>query len=276
MRRPIRSLSLAGCALSLFLVTPARAGEGDPLLGRGTEPPQAQVIGWSKDEQRFAFRVFANNAPFEMGMGDEDKPTDPLRGEDGFCKGYVNHQGKPFLGSLELRVVEAGKKVVVLPIQDQAKCTAPKKAAQRLADAKEKLASLGIDLKSTGRAWSPEEGAMRLEVKEGTGAPYTLEVLDETEDIVNEEDGVSRYKGKLQLLLRRGARKQVLWSKAFNHKHGVNEGYDAFVSAVHLSPSGRRWVVLLHTVEGGMRDRSETVSVAAIQDLPGDVTAKAE
>lgn len=68
----------------------------------------------------------------------------------------------------------------------------------------------------------------------------------------------------------------MLWSKAFNHEHDVDEAYSAFVSAVHLSPSGRRWVVLLHTVQAHTRGRSETVSVAALLDLPGDVTAKAE
>ncbi len=191
-------------------------------------------------------------------------------------KGYVDHEGKPFRGSLQLRVLERGKKVVTLPIQDQEKCTPPKKAAQRLADAKKKLAGLGIDLESTGREWSPKAGATRLEVTEGTRAPYTLELLDNAEDITHEEDGVSRYKGKMQLLLYKGGKKQVLWSKSFNHEHGVNEGYLVSVPNVYVSPSGNRLVVLNQTSAGGMRDRSETLTVVAILDVPGDATAKVE
>ncbi|HEX8438580.1 hypothetical protein [Archangium sp.] len=274
MRQPVLSLSLGLCVLSLVLVTPARAEE-ELLLGSGTEAPRAQLIGWSKDERRFAFRVFERDEPFVPGMAEEDTTADPSRGKDGFCKGYMDHQGKPFHGSLALRVFEQGKKVVVLPIQEQEKCTPPKKAAQRLAEAKKTLAGLGIDLQSTGREWSPKEGAMRLEVKEGTRPPFTLELLDDTEDIDNEDEGTSRYKGKLQLLLHEGGKKQVLWSKAFDKEH-TNDDYFVSVPNVAVSPSGRRVVVLNRTYEASTRQMSNTLTVVAILDVPEAATAKAE
>ena len=67
MRQPIHPLSLAVCVLSLFHVTPALAGDAE--LGTGTEPPRVQLIGWSKDERRIAFRVFTHSVPFEVVIG---------------------------------------------------------------------------------------------------------------------------------------------------------------------------------------------------------------
>lgn len=275
MRQPIHPLSLAVCVLTLFLVTPALAGARDPVLGMGTEPPRVQLIGWSKDERRIAFRVYTRHVSFEENIGSEVTRVDPLRGEDGYCKGYVDHEGRPFRGGLELAVFERGKEIEVLPIQLETECTAPKEAAEMLADAKKKLAQLGIDLTSTGRECHPENGEEFLVVEEGARAPFDLEVLNDARDTGNEEEGVF-YKGKLQLLLHRGDKEQVLWSKAFNRKREDNEEYSALVSAVHLSPSGRRVVVLIHTREGGMRSSSETVSVAAFLDIPRAVTAKAK
>jgi predicted secreted protein len=46
-----------------------------------------QILGWSADEQRFALRLYDE----EDSEGVEEKS---------FCPGYVDHEGRPFRGSL--------------------------------------------------------------------------------------------------------------------------------------------------------------------------------
>ena len=270
------------CVMSLLLVAPTLAGAHDTkdkrVLGEGNDPREAQLIGWSEDEQRFVFRVYADATESESMNTGEEKPKDPWRGKDGFCKGYVNHEGKPFKGSLELQVFEQSGRVALLPIQDDGGCTPPKKAAQRLAEAKQKLAELGIRLEHRGAVLLPKAGEMerRLEVKEGARAPYTLEFIDGTEKKYFEDEGVYRYQGTMRLLVHSGGRQRVLWEKKLNREIGSSEAYEMSLSRVDVSPSGGRLVLLLGEESVDMRLREGKLWMEAVLDVPGGAAAKAK
>jgi hypothetical protein len=278
----MKQLSLASfpcvCVLSLFLATPALAGAKDTkrVLGEGADAPTAQLIGWSQDEQRFVFRVYSVHYGSEDLDTDEDAPKDPWRGKDGFCKGYVNHESKPFNGSLEFQVFERSGQVAVLPIQDNGRCTPPKTAAQRLAEAKKQLAGLGISLERRGAVLLPKDGKMRLEVKAGTRAPYTLEFINDTETEDLEDNGMARLHGTMRLLMHSGGKQQVLWEKKINEEYESYSGFKLSLSQVDVSPSGGRLVMLHRVEQDAPRDGYGRLWVEAVLDVPGDATAKAE
>jgi hypothetical protein len=275
----LRVLPLGACVLSLLLARPSLAKEES--VASGSYSFKVQLIGWSQDEQRFALRVFSEPEVFEgIGSDDEDdkKPKDPWMGEDGFCKGYVDHQGKPFSGSLALHVFERGKRVARLPIQDEGKCTPPKKAAERLAEAKKKLAALGVDLALTGTEFLSKAGTSQLDVKQGERAPYTLRIIDEPLPEKEPEDGEDMvwFRTTLKLLLQRGDKQTPLWEKKINKKHSIMSGYQHFVSHVYVSPSAGQVALLTTLYQGDMRDRKESVWISSIVDIPSEVPVKVE
>ena len=278
----MRQLSLARfpcvCVLSLLLAAPALAGAKDKklVLGEGSDAPTAQLIGWSQDEQRFVFRVYSVHYGSEDLDTEEDEPKDPWRGKDGFCKGYVDHEKKPFKGALEFQVFERSGQVAVLPIQDNGRCTPPKEAAQRLAEAKKQLAGLGISLERRGAVLLPKDGKPRLEVKAGTRAPYTLEFLNDTETEDLEDNGMARLHGTMRLLMHSGGKQQVLWEKKINEEYEAYSGFKLSLSRVDVSPSGGRLVMLHRAEQDAPRDGYGRLWVEAVLDVPGDATAKAE
>ena len=278
----MRRLSLARlscvCVLSLLLAAPALAGGKDKklVLGEGSDPPKAQLIGWSQDEQRFVFRVYSDHYNADELNAEEDEPKDPWRGKDGFCKGYVNHEKKPFKGSLEFQVFERSGRVAVLPLQDIGRCTPPKEAAQRLAEAKKQLASLGISLDRRGAVLLPKDGKLRLEVKAGTRAPYTLEFINDTETEDLEDNVMERLLGTMRLLMHSGGKQQVLWEKKINEEYESSSGFKLSLSQVDVSPSGGRLVMLHRVEQDSPRDGYGRLWVEAVLDVPGDATAKAE
>jgi hypothetical protein len=264
--------------VSLLLAVPALAGarkkQDRRVLGEGSSPREAQLIGWSADEDRFVYRVYTDDTESEDMNTVEDEPKDPLRGEDGFCKGYVNHEGKPFKGALAFQVFDKRGRVAMLPIQDSGSCTPPAKAAQRLTEAKKKLAALGISLERRGAVLIPKEGEMRLEVKEGARAPYTLELVDDTETEYLEDKDVERLQGKLRLRVLREGQQRVLWEKQIKHLYPTYMGYRLTVARVDVSPSGERVVLLQRTTQGGMRDRDGKLWMEAVVEIPpGEATA---
>ena len=272
------------CVMTLLLAVPALAGAKDKkdkrVLGEGVGSREAQLIGSSEDEQRFVFRVYADatGADALSSEVEEEEPKDPLRGADGFCKGYVNHEGKPFRGSLELQVFDKSGRVEVLPIQDDGPCTPPKRAAQRLTEAKKKLAGLGISLERRGPVLvpKPEKKEMRLEVKQGAQAPYTLQVVYDLETEELTDNGTRRLHGTMELLMHRGGKQQVLWKKKINEERDTRLETVLSVERVDVSPSGGRVVLLESEVLSSTRGWDEKLWVEAVVDVPGDATAKAE
>ncbi len=266
------------CVLTLLLAAPTLAGAQDRTLslGEGANAPKAQLIGWSQDEERFVFRVYSDHFDVEYQNTSEDEPKDPWRGKDGFCKGYVDHEKKPFKGALELQVFERSGRVAVLPLQDSGRCTPPKKAAKRLAEAKKQLARLGISLQRRGTVLLPEGRQLRLEVKAGTRAPYTLEFIDDTQTEAPKASGLARRHGTMRLLMHSGDQQQVLWEKKIDEEYEAYGGLELALSHVDVSPSGGRLVMLHRRQQDGPRDGYGKLWVAAVLDVPADATAKAE
>lgn len=274
--------SLVACVLSLFLAPPALAAEpAEDVLVRGYNEFDLQLIGWSQDEQRFVFRIYARPNPYETGdygggeEEEEQKPKDPWMGKDGFCKGYVDHRGKRFHGSLTMVVFEGMKRVVSLPIQDEETCTSPEVAATRLAEAKKKFAELGLDLTRTGTGSGLKRGT-RVAVKEGRLAPYTLEFEDKTRRDDIEGTNSVRHHGVQRLFVRKGsARKQLLEHKSDKTFDATMGGDDTEqLSQVFVSPSGERVVVLGFERNGGMRGGyDQTFRVRAFVNLSESLVA---
>ncbi|WP_309895821.1 hypothetical protein [Archangium sp.] len=266
------------CVMTVLLAVPALAGarkkQDRRVLGEGSSPREAQLIGWSSDEDRFVFRVYTDDTETEGMNTVEEEPKDPFRGEDGFCKGYVNHEGKPFKGALAFQVFDNRGRVAMLPIQDSGRCTPPTKAAQRLTDAKKKLAALGISLERRGTVLIPKEGELRLEVKDGARAPYTLELVDDTKAEYLEEKDVELLQGTLRLLVHREGQRRALWEKQVKRMYPTYMGYRLTVARMDVSPSGERVVLLLRGAQGGMNDRDGKLWMDAVVEVPpGDATA---
>jgi hypothetical protein len=250
-------------------------------LPAGALEASLEIIAWSADEQRFAVRQYAiDDSEFSDG--------------ETFCPGYVDHQGEKFRGELKLGVFEKDKKPTWFPIQDSGTCTPPKKSRERLEKAKKELAALGIDLKEKkpGTELTPEKGLVT--VKEGPGAPYTIESEEQVQDTVKgqgkakkakakkeeeedeeeeEEDlyATHQVKGELLVFVRQGNERRKLFSEKVDGTYGpmMAGHYTVRLSKVWLSPSGKTVVFLSETSSGNMRDRSLSVKVLGVQQWDG-------
>ncbi len=265
MTKSFRSWLPGARALALVLSTSALAGETVAVSHGEARLPSVQFIGWSADEQRYAVRVFSlDDVEYSSEFFDDIERAKmekvhtynaSRQDKDGYCKGYVDHQGKRFRGGLELRVYEGGKKVLSLPIQDQPRCTDGKVAATRLAEAKKKLAELGIDTGRPGKD-HPLESGKRVDITPEKQPPYALEYVDNVQDLSSDDDvGVAKYNGTLDLYVHREGKKEKVFSRKVKKEFRLDMGArdnEALASA-HVSPSGDRVVVLGSRIEGGMR-----------------------
>src|SRR3954467_11823454 len=142
-----------GTNLALLLCTsiPALAEEKVPGLDDAQGMTNdVQLIGWSKDEGRYALRVY-DILPEPFG---EEQP--PL------CKGYIDHAGKPFRGGLSLVLYEGNQRTGGWRIQEARTCTPPDTARERLVQAKAALAEQGIDLTLLGATVTASKEATRV------------------------------------------------------------------------------------------------------------------
>lgn len=263
-------MRLVSLVLVLAVTLPAWAGE-----------QSLQVIGWSADEQRFAVRVY-----------DEERQSTK---EEEFCPGYVNHRGERFLGSLKLGVSEPGKTPSWFPIQDDGKCTPPKKARERLEKAKQELARLGIDLerKQPGTELKPDVKG-RVALSEGPGAPYTFEFEQQvtlsvkgkdkadtgkakTQEELEDEAHADKFrehevKGDMVVFVRKGTERQKLLSEPVNGTStpGNGEFHEVRLHSVWLSPSGKRAVFISGTIDGGHQDSTRVLRILGVVGLDGE------
>lgn len=235
-----------------------------------------EPIGWSADEQRVAVRAYDID---DSEYYDEENHD---------CPGYVDHKGQPFRGELRFEVYEKGKLKVAFPVQDSGKCTPPKTAKARLTKAKAELAKLGIDLalKQTGTVLTPEDkdGVAVLTVKEGPGAPYTIEAErkgtveikrdpsepapdpkgsaseeDEEEDISSER----REKGELRVFVNKDGKRRQLASKKYDYSYvpAIGDMLDVKLAQVWLSPTGKTAFFISEYISGTMRGRTDDLEV---------------
>jgi hypothetical protein len=78
----------------------------------GLDNPQGvnldvQVLGWSKDEKRYALRIYDLEVSYEAAATSD------------LCPGYVNHEGKKFHGGLSFALYEGDKRLSAWRIQDE-------------------------------------------------------------------------------------------------------------------------------------------------------------
>src|SRR5262245_62003734 len=128
-------LTLLVLALGMCAASPVFADEEVLVLNKPeAQTHDVQMIGWSKDESRYALRVY-ELAP---------EVFDPDLHKVSFCKGYVDHTGKRFRGGLWLLFYVGNRQKGQWQIQDSRTCTPPETARDRLTQAKAALAEQGI------------------------------------------------------------------------------------------------------------------------------------
>ena len=202
--------------LLLLIALAATPAEGplDPVASM----QELQLIGWSKDETRYAVRAFDRF---------EEPPAE--------CAGYVDHEGKRFNGRLAVAAYERGRLLESWVVQDFPQCTPEATAQATLAAAKAKLAELGIDLEAKGTSLPCAKGC-----KLPGGA--ALEVVDKTRNARHEdEEGFRKFSGTLRVTLRSGKQVTQLFEKSFQEAYMVVMGatMSAGLEKVWLSPSGK-------------------------------------
>jgi hypothetical protein len=282
MRPTAPVLVSSAWALALLLAPSVEAAEG-ALLSSGDNAIHVKSLGWSRDEQRIAFRIYSwPNGTYDAHRMDDGVGLVPDDGDESMpapgrpCKGYVNHQGKPFYGSLEVHVFEQGKRVDGTWILNEIYCTPPVDAERQRTQAKQKLAGLGIDSRRSGSAFVLKPRGMRMEVKAGRRAPYVLEYVNTTRLVPEAQEGTSRFRGALQLYLRKGETRRKIFEKEFDRRFSSDSGsgYTVMLSHVFVSPSGERLVVLAHERAENMRGTDEQTWVTGVVDLASGAPVK--
>jgi hypothetical protein len=267
-------LSATLLGLALVVARPALAGDEaaqDPLVdGRGNH--ELQVIGWSADDQRFAVRLY------ERDIETFEPVKKPL-----VCEGYVDHRGKRFRGTLRLRVYEGDRVVANHVIQQKEPCTPTDKATARLAAAKEDLARLGIDLTRTGtvravpwvvdnRLSIEERGKLKasMVVKQGPGAPYTLQFVNNLRFVMGEGGFDNHASGKQQVYLRHEGKRRQVAERAVKavFMTAMAGHWEAGFSEVIISPSGQKLVVVGYERDSSMRHRARMLRLVGVVDAP--------
>ncbi|MFL5347803.1 MAG: hypothetical protein ACJ8AT_23690 [Hyalangium sp.] len=127
----------------LLLASSAALARGKPSPRLGDTPDtldDLQLVGWSKDEKRFAVRVYNRTDP----AGDALSEPEP------YCPGYVDHRGKKFRGGLMLQSHDGAQFTGTWHLQDTGQCTPPETMRDRLAQAKTALSEQGIELTAVG------------------------------------------------------------------------------------------------------------------------------
>jgi hypothetical protein len=284
--RPAVLASLGSCVLALLSAPGAWAWAGEASLSSGDNASLVKLVGWSRDERRIAFRVYSwlngtyeahqvDEARGEVPRGDaeeEEEREGPAMGQ--MCKGYVDHRGRPFRGWMELQVFEQRKLVRILPIQDGLFCTPPEELARRRAGVKQKLAEMGIDPRRPGSAFVLKPRGMRMEVKAGRRAPYTLEYVNATRVKRDEQEGNSRLQGALRLFLLKDGKRRKLFEHELDARFSSGSVYAVNLSHVFVSPSGERLVVLAYRRAENMRGVDEDTWITGVVDLASGVTVK--
>lgn len=274
-------LRLPGLLLAALALGPVSALAQEAVPGLDTPESmthEVQLLGWSKDERRYALRIYD-----VLDLGGEEEPPP-------FCKGYVDHAGRKFRGGLSFVLYEGEKRIGAWRIQDLKTCTPLETAHERLAQAKAALAEQGIDLEATGAILKGKAGqkpstrtkgrkqttvlTTTLVLPHGAWASKELEVDCRVESQELSEDDeyppLRRSSATFTLRLREGKRATALgefrmdpidWSL---HMAGH---WSAEFDCLFISPSGRVLVGLARVKHGNMRYSSSPRLLFAHVDL---------
>lgn len=242
-------------------------------------PNDLQIIGWSKDEKRFAVRVYDLDA--ENNELDEPPP---------YCPGYVDHRGKKFRGALQLQLFAGKKATATWNIQESQPCTPPETARDRLAQAKAALTQQEVDLSSIGGVAVPAQKAKTTTKRKGrtlittavsavalpsgpwAGQRVEITCRVEAQDTDEESAGAAmKSQGTFTVGLRSGKTLTPLGEFSLDPAEwsAWQAGYWTLTfDRLLLSPSGKSFVVLAHLAEGNMRGGSSSSMVMGLVELP--------
>jgi hypothetical protein len=246
---------------ALLLALPALAAPKDPLA-KGTEDHEAQVIGWSADERRFALRLYVREAAHIERKDDEIVA----------CEGYLTHEEHPLRGGMVLLAYERGRLLSTFPIYDDDKCTPPAESKKRMEDAKKKLGALGINLAAAGQELIPLHNGPAVTVSEGLQAPYTLEFEKLLKNkVVDPKARTERGTAEQNLYLRKGEARQKLLTRtlAYNFSTSMTGYWEPGLARVFVSPSGKTLVVLSHEILGNMATRRKSLRLMGVLGWSG-------
>jgi hypothetical protein len=245
----------------LLLALPASAAK-DPLV-QGTEDHEAQVIGWSADEKRFAVRLYLRESALHERKDDEIVA----------CEGYVTHEDHPLRGGMVLLAYERSRLLSSFTIYDNTKCTPPDESKKRLEDAKKKLSRLGINLDTPGQEIIPLFNGPTANVSQGPQAPYSLEFEKRIQDkAVNSKSGEERGTVEQELYLRKGDTRQKLLTRKSSYAYStrMNGYWEPGLARVFVSPSGKTLVVLGHEILGNLAKRRKSLRLLGVLGWSGD------
>lgn len=196
--------------MTRFVLLLLAAAPVDPLQTSSV----LQVTGWSADETKFSVRAF------DLDDSEEQQA----------CPGYVDHEGKPFIGKLVLAAYDRGALVQSFVVQDYPKCTPPAKAKEVLEAAKKKFAELGIDLSAKGTQLDCSKSCDL-----GHGATLELEGVKVRRD---EEAMQGTIKGTMRIWLTTAKERTKLFEKVVKEEFPLMMGGrgSAGLRPVELSP----------------------------------------
>jgi hypothetical protein len=239
---------------------------------------EVQILGWSKDERRYALRVYDL---LDLAGEEEEPPS---------CKGYVDHEGKKFRGGLSFALYEGERRIGAWRIQEAGTCTPPETARERLAQAKAALTEQGIDLAAPGatlrgkagqRPSSRQKGRKEISqltttllLPHGPWASRKLEVdcRVETQELLEdgEDYGMRRSSATFALRIRAGKSPTPLSEFRLSPAHwslNMAGHWSPAFDSLFVSPSGRVLVALARVRHGNMRGSSSPRLLFAHVDL---------
>ncbi|KFE72186.1 hypothetical protein [Hyalangium minutum] len=245
-------------------------------------PNDLQIIGWSKDEKRFAIRLY--DLAVETNELDEPPP---------YCPGYINHRGKKFRGGLRIQLFGGAKAINTWNIQDAQPCTPPDAARDRLAQAKAALTEQGVDLTAIGGVAMPAQkpkppskssksrtwftaGASAVALPSGPWAGQRIEIayrVDHRESASANKDPsrpiTSQATFKVGLRSGKGLTPLGEFPLGPTDWSAMQAGHwTPTFDRLLLSPSGKSFVVLVHMDEGSMGGGSSYSLVLGLVELP--------
>lgn len=261
---------LVALGLLASVVPSARAAVEDSTRLAGAAKHELQAIGWSPDERYVALRHFALQGEADFDGGE----MPPL------CKGYIDHTGKKFRGTLELLIFDGSKLLERHPIQDGTGsdeerdglaglpvCTPFPIAKQRLVKAKTSLARLGIDKSRGGEVVQLAKDRLKLAKK---GALEVLRVDIRTKNAETEDINV-RVTGNISVGEKNGTGMRIVVRRKLQEDYSLNMagGFKLAFGDAFVSPSGKAALFTVNETWTSMRGNSTSPSVIGMVKWDG-------
>lgn len=225
---------------------------------------QAQIIGWSEDEEYFAVRLYTLRT-------EEHFETDAGTGKPKDCPGYVDHNGEPFNGGLSIHVFKANRLVRSIQIQAADSCTAPSRARDSLLAAKSAMRQIGIDLTRPGRCLEVR-GESQEEREFTSGGMSFIFVSDIQSEPDSQHVDYAHSRGAQNLFIVGEPDTSKIVSSKINREIPRTDGYyeKYGLDSAWESPSGKRLVLFDFVHRTSYILESTCLSLFAVLERSGD------